>query len=472
MYKPLKNLLIRKFFRIKVSKAIESYRTNSRISNMKKILLVIILISTSLNLLAHEGGHGVPLKEWKFNSKAESIHADFIKSETDQVWLMDNHHTIKAFQISDFSDEDQHYIQTRAELIQALNSTHTSELESFSYSKWALILLGGILLSLSIFQLIKRKRIGHLIYGFIGASIILFVSCNNNGSTNKNTFNVPPNNITLMESFFEKFDGVKTHSDEDYLYVSSNGLPNHEMMVGITNWQQQVPIQQNYTGDNSWAIPLHPKMAAYPLSTKTNLLKGAIAIAVNGIPIFNPLNNRGEDANAIGELDKWGGHCGRADDYHYHLPPLHLQGQVGEGNPIAYAVDGFPVFGETTDKLDEYLGKTNANGSYQYHTIKEYPYFIAGMRGEVKLDPNSKAPENQVSPQPRTHELRPALRPLRGAKIIDFKSIGTNSYTLTYLLNSEKYVINYKWDNLNNYTYEFILPDGTSTIEKYTPRKQ
>ena len=64
------------------------------------------------------------------------------------------------------------------------------------------------------------------------------------------------------------------------------------MMVGITNWQQQVPINKNYTSENSWAIPLHPKMAENPLSTKTNLLKGAIAVAVNGIPIFNPLNNK------------------------------------------------------------------------------------------------------------------------------------------------------------------------------------
>ena len=439
---------------------------------MIKFLLAIILLAISLNLSAHEGGHGTPLKEWKFANSEGSIKADFIKSEGDQVWLMDNNHNIKTYTISDFSIEDQKYIQTRNELIHSLNNSDTSQLDTFSYSKWALILLGCILLLLSIIQLIKRKKIVHLSYGFIGASLILLVSCKNGSSNKTTTFSVPSNNVTLMQSFFEKFEGVTTHSDDDYLYISSNGLPNHEMMVGITNWQQQVPINQNYTGENSWAIPIHPKMAENPLSTKTNLLKGAIAVAVNGIPIFNPLNNRGEDANAIGELDQWGGHCGRADDYHYHLPPVHLQKQVGAENPIAYAVDGFPVYGETTDKLDEYLGIMNANGSYEYHTIKEYPYFIASMRGEVNLDPNTKAPENQVSPQPRTHELRPALRPLRGAEITDFKSIGTNSYVLTYRLNSEDYIIKYKWDSSSNYTYEFINPDGTSTIEIYKPRKQ
>lgn len=429
-------------------------------------------MTTSFYLSAHEGGHGTPLKVWKLTTNVESINADFIKSENNKVWLLDGNHNIKTYPISDFSNEDQKYIQTRTELISSLNNKQNTVLDSFSYSKVAIILVGSILLLLSIIQLIKRRKIIHLSYGSIGAFLILFVSCKNGSSIKTTSFNVPSNNVSLMQSFFEKFDGVTTHSDENYLYISSNGLPNHEMMVGITNWQQQVPINQNYTGDNSWAIPLHPKMAENPLSTKTNLLKGAIAVAVNGIPIFNPLNNRGEDANAIGELDQWGGHCGRADDYHYHLPPLHLQKQVGAGNPIAYAVDGFPVYGETTDKLDQYLGKINSAGSYEYHTIKEYPYFIGGMRGEVNLDPKTKAPENQVSPQPRTHELRPALRPLRGAEIIGFKSLGTNSYALTYRLNSEEYIIKYKWDNSNNYTYEFINPEGTSKVENYKPRKQ
>lgn len=445
---------------------------------MKKIILIIILVAISLNLSAHEGGHGTPLKKWKFASEKGTVKADFVKSENSKVWLMD-HHNIKVYQITDFSTEDQsyiNYIKTRNESINSINTKQTSEVDSgeaddgsFSFLKIAFILSGGFLLTLSLFQLVKRKRIIHISYGFLGGCMILFILFKNNVIAKSITDDVPQNNVSLMKSFFEKFDGVKTHSDDKFLYISSNGLPDHEMMIGITNWQQQVPINQNYTGDNTWAIPLHPKMADHPLSTKTNLLKGAIAVAVNGIPIFNPLNNRGEDANAIGELDKWGGHCGRADDYHYHLPPLHLQEQVGAGNPVAYAVDGFPVYGETSDKLDRYLGKLNSDGSYQYHSIKEYPYFIAGVRGEVKLDPKTKAPENQVSPQPRTHELRPALRPLKGAEIIDFKSLSNNSYSLTYSLYSEEYIINYNWDNADNYTYEFIDPDGTTTVETYKP---
>ncbi len=441
---------------------------------MKNNIILIVFLVVGINLFAHEGGHGVSLKQWELIAINEIVEADFIKYENNEVWLMDGSHVIKVYNIFDFSDTDQKYIEAKGEFIQSINEIQTTQLNSQSLSKFnmSLIFIGIVLLFFSIYKLIKRKEATHLIYGIIGVALILIVSCKNIKTDKLNQSVTPHNDVLNMQAFFSKFDGVETHSDENYLYISSNGLPDHEMMVGIKNWQQQVPIKQKYTGDNSWAIPIHPKLAEHPLSTKTNLLKGAIAVAVNGIPIFNPLNNRGEDANAIGELDNWGGHCGRADDYHYHLPPLHLQDQVGAGNPVAYAVDGFPVFGKTTEPLDEYLGKTNSDGSYEYHAIKEYPYLIAGMRGEVILDPKTKAPENQVSPQPRTQELRPALRPLRGAEIIDFKSLGENSYTLTYSLDSKEYTINYSWDSEDTYSYQFVNPDGTSTVENYKPREK
>ncbi|MDN3667274.1 YHYH protein [Algibacter miyuki] len=441
---------------------------------MKHSILMILIVFSFGSISAHEGGHGLDLKTWELTTENKTINADFIKYENEEVWLLDGNHKVSIFQISEFTEVDQDYIKSKSEFIQTLNNNATVETEQqpLSHFNISLIALGIFLLSFSVSKLIKQKRAIYLTHGTLGLVVLFIVSCKNTSTAKTSQTETLSSDVGMMQTFFEKFDGVSTHTDDNYLYISSNGLPDHDMMVGITNWQQQVPINQNYTGGNSWAIPTHPKMAEHPLSTKTNLLKGAIAVAVNGIPIFNPLNNRGEDANAIGELDNWGGHCGRADDYHYHLPPLHLQNQVGIGNPVAYAVDGFPVYGETTDTLDKYLGKTNPDGSYQYHTIKEYPYFIAGMRGEVILDPKTKAPENQVYPQPRTQELRPALTPLRGAEIIDFKSLGENSYALTYSLDSEEYIINYNWDSDDNYSYQFINPDGTSTVETYKPREK
>lgn len=432
---------------------------------MKNILLAIILIISSWQLLAHEGGHGTPLKEWKLVSTTTSIKADFIKYEHNKVWLSDQNHQLLKIDLLEFSDRDQKDILHRQEHILALNNQGTQEhahyqSAAFLNVRFWLLIVGTLLLLFSVVQLIKQRKRVHFSYGLIGTVLIVFVSC----SKDKVTMPlVPANDISFMESVFGSFSTVTTSSDDTYFHVASNGLPSHNMMVGITNWQQQVPINHDYTGTNSWSIPLQPVLASDPLSTKTNLLKGALAVAANGIPIFNPLNNRGEDANLIGELDQWGGHCGRADDYHYHLPPTHLQSTVGAGKPIAYAVDGFPVYGPTTEPLDEYLGRFTADSAYQYHTISTYPYFIAGMRGEVTLDPYSWAPENQVIPQAMTRELRPALTPLNGAAITAFQSTGTNAYSLTYTLNGQNHSINYSWDSNGLYTYEFVNPNGTTT---------
>ncbi len=72
------------------------------------------------------------------------------------------------------------------------------------------------------------------------------------------------------------------------------------MIVGITSWQQQVPLPQNYTGSNSWKIRLKPVLTDNPMLTKDHFHRGAIVIAVNGVLIFNALNNWGMYAADIG----------------------------------------------------------------------------------------------------------------------------------------------------------------------------
>ena len=190
--------------------------------------------------------------------------------------------------------------------------------------------------------------------------------------------------VAGTQKHFEPFrDKLQLRSDADYLYVGSNGFPDHPMMVGIRAWQQQVPLPQPYSGKNSWQIPLHPKLSDKPISAKKALYRGAIALAVNGVPIFNALNNRGEDAYLAGELDEYGGHCGRGDDYHYHTAPVHLKKMVGQGNPIAYALDGFPLYGYTDAKgnepndLDEFNGRLEPDG-YRYYSTKKSRTSTAG----------------------------------------------------------------------------------------------
>jgi phosphatidylethanolamine-binding protein (PEBP) family uncharacterized protein len=267
---------------------------------------------------------------------------------------------------------------------------------------------------------------------------------------------------------FLPFTKLDLRADGEFLYVGSNGMPEHNMMVGITNWQQQVPTPHDYFGDNAWRIPLHPVVSKEPASIKDRFLRGAIALAVNGIPIFNPQNNRGEVAQEIGELDQWGGHCGRGDDYHYHSAPLHLQTQAGKGMPIAYALDGYSILGLTepdgsaVGKLDEFNGHEIAGGGYHYHASNKYPYVNGGFRGEVA------EVGGQIDPQPRAGGFRGAGTPLRGAEITGFERLADGkSYVLQYKVNGAKSEIRYGMESEGEWKFQHITFDGKKTEETY-----
>lgn len=235
------------------------------------------------------------------------------------------------------------------------------------------------------------------------------------------------------------------------------------MMTGITSWQQQVPIPQCYVGSNAWSIPLNPVVAATPIPTATNFFRGAIGIAANGIPIFNAYNNTGADSYLIGELDQYGGHCGRADDYHYHIAPLSLDSATSDILPIAFALDGFAVYGgqepngETMRTLDANHGHY-FNSVYHYHGTLKYPYMVGNMVGVVTKDAT-----DQIIPQASAKAIRPAGTPLRGAVITDHQASGSNGYILTYTLNNQTYSINYSWTPAGTYTFNFVSPTGTTT---------
>ena len=259
---------------------------------------------------------------------------------------------------------------------------------------------------------------------------------------------------------------VKVFMSDKYYLVESNGLPTHQMMVGIKSWQQQVPTIQNYAGTNAWSIPRKPVIATNPMSARSHFLRGAIAIAINGVPIFNALNNRGDDAFLAGELDDWGGHCGRADDYHYHVAPTHLQTIVGKKVPIAYALDGFPIYGETevngkkVTGLDDLNGHFDSKKNYHYHATNSYPYINGGFKGVVtEID-------GQVDPQSLTKAFRPAGEPLRGAFISGLERVGDSSFDLTYTLNGSEFHIKYT-ASLKEVKMQFIDSSGSIRTEVY-----
>lgn len=266
---------------------------------------------------------------------------------------------------------------------------------------------------------------------------------------------------------FEAFaPTVAVFAEGDHWIVESDGMPAHSMMTGITSWQQQVPVAQPYRSANAWRFPIRPRLADQPVSARTGLFRGAIALAVNGVPIFNALNNRGDDALLAGELDQWGGHAGRADDYHYHVAPLHLQDRVGPGAPIAYALDGFAIYGQQEPDgspvrpLDDYNGHLGADGVYHYHGTRTYPYINGGMRGVVAVS-------DQVEPQPVTKAFRPAGTPLRGAVITEFATVAPGRYRLDYSLGGGRARVDYE---VSGGSVRFVFTDvnGATRTEVYS----
>jgi len=314
-------------------------------------------------------------------------------------------------------------------------------------------------------------------------------------TTTQNVTPVNPPNDPWQAAAYKLFaPSVKTHWDAQWLYVESDGLPHapldFTMMVGITAWQQQVPLPQNYTGANAWQIPLKSTLSDKPISGRTQLRRGAIALAANGIPIFNALNNRGVDSFSIGELDEFGGHCGRGDDYHYHAAPLAIQKVVGVKNPIAFALDGFAIYGlydsnakpgapescplASTDALDELNGHfcvvaagqglDGGTRSYHYHASKTYPYINGGMRGNVKMQ------GDEIVPQAHAQPLRQATTPLRGAKITGFKQTATKAWKLTYEIGGKSGFVEYSVDASGKVIFNYTTIDGVKSTETYSTK--
>ncbi|MGA1238883.1 MAG: hypothetical protein ACO34E_18695, partial [Limisphaerales bacterium] len=168
------------------------------------------------------------------------------------------------------------------------------------------------------------------------------------------------------------------------------------------------------------------------------------------------------DTKLAGELDNWGGHGGRADDYHYHIAPLHLQSVLGLKKPTAFALDGYAIYGLTepdgspVEGLDAQAGHTHGELGYHYHAQETYPYIQAAFHGVVsEID-------GQVDPQPFANRIRESGLPLPGAVITGFTFPAPDEYLLTYRLNSQEYQVNYQLDRVaGRVSVQWGSPSGT-----------
>ena len=379
-----------------------------------------------------------------------------------------------SYPLTALAAEDAAYVKSKAASIRALNgqlnpvrdnTQATAGITKMWLAAVLSLLLAGALVFLVTY---KGKRFLHpekLRYAYPVLAVGIVTSLFGFSKAYKKTTVTNP---YFIDSAFAPYrTNVHTRWDSTWFYVESYGIGAHEMMAGIVSWQQQVPIPQCYTGANAWSIPLNPVLAATPMQTAHHFFRGAIAIAANGVPIFNALTNTGVDAYLDGQLDSFGGHSGRADDYHYHTAPLHLQSLAGT-KPIAFALDGYAVYGTVEPNgtpavaLDTNHGHFWA-GVYHYHGTMTYPYMIGNMVGRVTEDTTF-----QIIPQAAARPVRPGQTPLPGAVITHCQQVGTNGYKLTYTLSGISDTVSYSWTTGGIYTFNFISPTSGTTTQTYT----
>lgn len=239
-----------------------------------------------------------------------------------------------------------------------------------------------------------------------------------------------------LSAFTNQRGLVTATCDGDTLQiVSANGLPDpapadplDRAMVGVTSWIQRVPIP--FALD--WRIPSTPSfLSEYQQTTGI----GPNAVAINGVPIFHyearpevnidpTTYDPRSDTVRQGELDQCGGHAGQGEDYHYHYPPVCLLGEHDLSEPIAFGLDGIPIYfgtggddyygrgrysdvnnlpNQSSDSLDLCNAYRLEDGRYVYYTTAEPPYMIGCHRADFDRQRQINIPfsgRQQGSPVP------------------------------------------------------------------------
>ncbi|DAC71098.1 MAG TPA: YHYH protein, partial [Candidatus Poseidoniales archaeon] len=211
--------------------------------------------------------------------------------------------------------------------------------------------------------------------------------------------------------------------NETHLIITTNGLPNHDFESTLACSQAgDCATAQSYT----WSIPRTPVNDTTGGHDSTNCPeangdkecapdRGAVAVSINGVPIYGPEDGPGGDAVAAEhgaynedrqpiELGICHGHAAQGGTYHYHADGNCMHWHPGEGESIendyddstiqavaqntydgnhskviGVAFDGYPIYGFWG--YDEQMNVVEMKSSYQlktgetgYNGIDSYEY--------------------------------------------------------------------------------------------------
>ena len=277
--------------------------------------------------------------------------------------------------------------------------------------------------------------------------------------------------LTACADFLPAFENnpdvtAEASCDGEVLEIySATGLPptlnvadNDEIMTGITAWIQRVPVPYVY----NWRVPDAVKTGTITEASA----RGPIGVAIDGVPIFHyerrpdvstALSNYAAENDTVvqGELDQCGGHSGQGDDYHYHYAPICLLDGHDLSLPIAFGLDGTPVyFGEGGDDyfgrgrysdidnlpsgtLDDCNAILNSADEYEHYTTKTPPYVIGCHHGTfdsaTQIEPRPMTNRSQGTPSVFGGEFGEPLTTV----VTNFVETGEGSYRLEFESASE-----------------------------------
>jgi hypothetical protein len=223
---------------------------------MKKIFIVLLICILTQITWAHDAHQQIAFpRKWNIESTHQTIDGTFYLFKNNTVFIENNEGNIKSFSFNDLSLNDQQFVQKRQASINALHAKPKPFIDSSNGNQFTiklyLIIALLIFVAFQFFNIEKKKWLYVMPTVLVGGLVMSYSFTSK--TLKKST------DITYLKSAFDPFrPNVNTRWDANYFYVESIGIPEHEMMKGITGWQQQFPIPQCYIGTNAWSIPINP----------------------------------------------------------------------------------------------------------------------------------------------------------------------------------------------------------------------
>ena len=207
---------------------------------------------------AHSGGHyhhgdGTVYNTWQLKN-GNLLKGNFLMNKGDMIYLEKEDGKLLAVPMQDLSIQDQKLANFKITKLNSINQsfdnstpTNTNSTILITILQYLLIILTPLLLFKIFKPLLFNQYILKNNLNLAGISLLVIttiaIACSKSttttsGNTNNNNSTVvtiPKTSTGFMDSAFAPYKpAITTKWDTTYFYIGSNGLPSHNMMIGIS----------------------------------------------------------------------------------------------------------------------------------------------------------------------------------------------------------------------------------------------